>query len=69
MKRKLLHCFNCGNDNVLPPRLVRNHWRFECPDCGQITLITPTPDELDGEAYDKLARQWGKVYGLKLEEV
>jgi len=58
-----LHCFNCGNSIVPPPRLHHNKWMFECPNCGEVTEITPTPDDLDGEAYDKLAKQWGKIYG------
>lgn len=61
---KKLHCFMCGNDNVLPPRMKRNMWVFECPDCGEITTIKPEPEELDGLAYDKLAQQWSKVYGI-----
>jgi len=50
--------------------------KTRCLTCGEFIDNTPKAitahdreDELDGEAYDKLSRQWAKIYGLPEEEI
>ncbi len=63
-------CPNCNSKRIDTTlnynRVDPDSNNCRCLDCGAEFnhQWNKTADELNGEAYDKLARQWGKVYGI-----